>query len=428
MNLINISKNIFSQPRQFFLENLTIKQTILKNTFWLILSQIISKLFKLVLIIFAAKILGPSKFGAFNYLFSIAGFFFLFADWGITVLIVRDYQQKKDREKYIQAGFYLKILFAFISFIIALFGLFIFDNPEFKKAFVFIILLFFINNIKDYVVALFRAIQKMEKEFILFLIESLTSLIIGIIFLLIFKNIISLTVAYFLSGAISLLFSLILVLKYFKYSLKPIFNKEIIKYFIINGAPFIFFGLLSFVFFSTDQIILGKFRGVEEVGYYSLASKIIIFLTIIPSFFTTSIFPFLSSEVNNKEKIKKNFNLFITLFLSLGILISVLGIILAPIIIPVVFGAQYFLSIKIFQFLILIIIFLFPTLFLDCFLAACNKQWQNFIITSICAILNLVLNLFLIPVYGMFAAASVSIFSQILNFFLTYNLSKKFIK
>ena len=70
--------------KNFLLTNFSPKQIFLKNTFWLFLAQIISRILKFVLIVIAARILGPQEYGSFNYVLSIVGFFFIFADFGIA--------------------------------------------------------------------------------------------------------------------------------------------------------------------------------------------------------------------------------------------------------------------------------------------------------------------------------------------------------
>ena len=83
--------------KNFLFNNLSPKQTILKNTFWLYFSEIISKGFRLLVFIYIIRVLGPKNFGVFEYLLSFVGIFFLFADFGILTIFIRDYQQQQDK-------------------------------------------------------------------------------------------------------------------------------------------------------------------------------------------------------------------------------------------------------------------------------------------------------------------------------------------
>ncbi|HON22101.1 MAG TPA: oligosaccharide flippase family protein, partial [Candidatus Paceibacterota bacterium] len=112
--------------------NISPKQTFLKNSFWLFLSQGLSRLFKLILIIVSARILNPTGFGTFNYLLSIGAFFFIAADWGIGSLIIREYQQLEEKEKYVRVSFLFRLIATALCLIAAFAGLFVFQNPEFR--------------------------------------------------------------------------------------------------------------------------------------------------------------------------------------------------------------------------------------------------------------------------------------------------------
>lgn len=412
--------------QSLFFENRSPKQTVFKNSFWLFLSQGVSRIFKLLLVIVSARLLGPAGFGSFNYILSIASLFFIFSDWGIGTLIVRDFQQKKEPEPYLRAGLFLKIVLSLFLFIVALAGSLLFQSIEFKKNFILLAIFLFAANIRDFIISLFRSLQKMEKEFWVIAAESFSVLVFGVILLLFYKNIISLSLAYLLSVLISSVVALRLA-KGFAVYLKPIFQKELIKNFFINGAPLALFGLLGFIFFSTDQILLGKMRGIVEVGYYSIAAKIILLLNLVPTLVMTAFFPHLSSKINDREKMKAIFNKTSAVLAAGGLILALFGFLLAPLI-PLFVGASYLPSVKIFQFLIWIIVFMFPAIFLGYLFIAYNKQWQNFVITAFCAILNLVLNIFLIPNYGMFGAAAASIGAQALNLVLSFGWGYKIVK
>lgn len=398
--------------------NTSPKQTFIKNSFWLLLSQAFSRFFKLILVLVSARILGPNGFGTFNYLLSIGTLFFLFADWGINTLIIRDYQQLEEKEHYVKAAFLFRIITASLCLIAALVGLFIFKNPIFRLNFLVISLYFFVSNIKDLFVSFLRAIQKMEKEFLVVFVEGFCAMAFSVFLILIYRNVISLSFGYFF-GVLMSFITAALVLRSFKEYFKPKFDKELIKKIIINGFPVALFGLLNFIFFSTDQIILGKMRGVEEVGYYSLITKGILLINVIPYLIMTALFPYLSANINDKEKIKKITQQALIGLLAFGFLIALLIFLFAPII-PFFVGKQYQPSVGLAQFLSWIMVFTFPAIYLSYLYIAHNKQWLNFYLTAFCAIINLVLNLILIPKFGMFAAAFTSIIAQAVNVILLF--------
>ena len=405
------------------LNNISPKQTFFKNSFWLFLSQGLSRLFKLILIIVSARILNPTGFGTFNYLLSIGAFFFIAADWGIGSLIIREYQQLEEKEKYVRVSFLFRLIATALCLIAAFAGLFVFQNPEFRINFLIISIYLFISNIKDFLVSFLRAIQKMEKEFIVILVEGFSVMAFGIFLILIHRNIISLSFGYLIGVFLSLLTAILMTRSYKEY-FKPQFDKETFKKILKDGFPMLLFGILGFIFFSTDQIMLGKMRNVTEVGYYSLITKGVLLINLIPSLIMVALFPYLSANVNDKEKIKKLTKKVVLAFIGLGLLISILVFFLAPLI-PLIVGQSYKPSLGLAQFLIWIIVFMFPAAYFSYFYLAYNKQMLSFYLTAISAIINLALNFLLIPKYGMYGAAATSMFAQLLNFLLLWIFSKK---
>jgi len=410
--------------KEFLLKNKSPKQIVLKNTFWLSLGQILSRLFKFLLVVFAARILGPEGWGSFQYILSIASFFFIFSDLGINYLTVRDYQQKEDFKERIHTGSLIREGLAFLSLIVGLIASLIFENPNFKMTFIILSFFLFFNNLRDYITSFFQAIQKMEKQFIVNFVESLLTLIFGIIFLLTLRNFVSFAFAYFFGIIFSFILAILLAKNFLIY-LKPKINYEFIKYYLVNGLPLALFGMLGFVFFTTDQIILGKLKGVEEVGYYSVATRIILILTTFPSLFLASLLPQLAQSVSNKERLKNIFKKSIPFILLISALFFIFVLIFADFL-TLFFGKKYVPSIQPLKILSLILLFIPLTNLFDNFLFSINKQWQDFFITLFCALLNVALNFLLIPQYSIFGAIYATLISQFVNLILTSLLSYRY--
>jgi O-antigen/teichoic acid export membrane protein len=410
--------------KEFLFKNVSPKQIVLKNTFWLSLGQFFTRLFKFLLVVFAARILGPEGWGSFQYVLSIASMFFIVSDWGVGYLLIRDYQQKEDFKERIHAGSLIREGLAFLSLIIALIASLIFENPNFRKTFIILSFFLFLNNLRDYISSFFQAIQKMEKQFIITFVESLLTLIFGVIFLLTLRNFVSFAFAYFFGVFFSLILALLLAKNFLIY-LKPKINYEFIKYYLINGLPLALFGILGFVFFATDQIILGKLKGVETVGYYSIATRIILILTTFPSLFLVSLFPQLALSVSDKEILKKIFKKSIPFILLMSFSLFAFILIFADFL-PLLFGQKYIPSIQPLKLLSLILLLLPLTNLFDNFLFSINKQWQDFFITLFCASLNVVLNFLLIPQYSIFGAIYATLISQFINLILTSLLSYRY--
>jgi O-antigen/teichoic acid export membrane protein len=405
--------------KNLLFNNLSPKQTVLKNAFWLYFSEIISKGSRLLVFIYIIRVLGPKNFGVFEYFLSFVGIFFLFADFGTSNIFIRDYQQKEDKEKQTDIFFTLKIILTFIFSLLALGGYFLskkFDGFLFYFSFV---LFYFLMALEGFFENFFIAIEKTEKKFLFNTLMSLSLFIFIILGLKFFKNISVVILSYILSTILGIVSAYFLTLAETK--IKLLFDLQLTKYYLYNGLPLVLFGLLGYIFFTTDKIILAHLRPIEEVGYYSLVSRILWVLSIIPSIFNTALYPYLAKKTGKNETIIKFlFKNILLASILMGLIISSLVFILAPIFIPVFFGSNYIPSIEILQLFIWIMVLLFPTNFLDYFLITHHRQWLDFWITLIPAILNVILNFILIPFYGVYGAVYSSISAQALNFILTF--------
>jgi len=70
---------------------------------------------------------------------------------------------------------------------------------------------------------------------------------------------------------------------------------------------------------------------------------------------------------------------------------------------------------------------LFPLVLLDNIIFVFNKQWLNFYLTIGAALLNLILNIILVPIYGVNGAIFATLISQFLNFSISYYIVEKII-
>ena len=403
--------------RSFLFSNISLKQTVTKNTFWLSLSYGCSKLLKFFVVVLAARALGPEGYGVFSYTLSFVGLFFIFSDMGIGTLVVRDYHHRLDLPSYLKTSFMLKVFFAIGAGILAAVGFWFGVFPV--ELYALLVLFFVISNIRDFAVSLLRALQRMEYEFIVHVVESLVVLVAGFSLFMLHPSPAILASAYAIGSFVGLASAYYYVRNNNLFAAP--WSLTIARQLTFSGFPMALFGLTSFIFFSTDQLLLGFFRGSADVGYYAVVARSISIAALIPAFLSSALFPSLSQHINNPTLRARLFNNVLLILGIAGAGIAAAGFFLAPFVIPYIFGPEYIPSVRVFQVLVWIIIFLFPNIFLDYFLFARNKQWLDFGITFSAALLNLILNIAFIPVYGMYGAAIASIFAQGVNLVVTYS-------
>ena len=203
--------------KEIFLENLTQKQTIAKNIFWLFFSQIFSRILKAGLVIYAARILGVNEYGRFALALSFILAFAVFGDLGISSLLTRQLPKKiKFQSQFLSTSFYLKLVFIFLFIFLVIFSQIF--NPSSKiKTLVFLLLIMGVfDNLLLFFYGISRGQQRMEKEALIFLLEVFITVSFGFFFLFTFPSAKNLALAYLIGSFSAFLSALYFFKNYLK--------------------------------------------------------------------------------------------------------------------------------------------------------------------------------------------------------------------
>jgi len=199
------------------------------------------------------------------------------------------------------------------------------------------------------------------------------------------------------------------------------------KSIIIQSLPFALTGLFSLINFKIDQVILSFMTTDAIVGWYSAAYKIIDMLAILPSILLTALYPVLSRYYQeSKVLLKKSFHLALRAVIILCIPIVIGVFLLADKIIIILYGQDYLNSIGVLKILIFISLISFVNTPLFVTLNAIGKQKITMINTAFTALVNIVMNIILIPLWSLKGAALATIIAEITFFALSsYQLKKE---
>ncbi len=406
----------------------SLKQTLLKNTFWLTAGTIVSRIIRAVLIIYAARILGADGYGVISYALSLAAFFGIFTDIGLSSLLTRESAKNPDKiSAYLSTTFYLKLAMLAATVVIMIIA-----SPLFTKTAgaiplipVMAVLLVF-DSLRTFGFSITRAKNKMEWEAGLTIATDVFITGLGLITLLNAPRPMPLAYAYTASAGLGFLLVFFVLRNQLK-GLLTRFDKALVKPIMTKAWPFAVMGLLGGFMINIDMIIIGIFRSAGELGLYAAAQRPIQLLYLFPSLLAASVFPILSKLVheNHFEAVKRVMEKSITAALAAALPLTVGGIIIARPLINLFFGAEYNDATFTFQLLLTTVLLVFPGTIIGNVIFACDKQKIFIISTGIGATTNVVLDLILIPAYGISGSAIATIISQILVNFINWSYLKK---
>ncbi len=418
---------MFKWAKNLFLTNTSARQTVFKNTAWLAVGQITSRLLRAVIIIYAARILGAGSYGAFSYALSLIGLFAIFSDLGLTSLVTREVSRNEEQSRgYIRTSLALKLVLVSLSTVLILFvGPLITKIPEAKTLLPIAAFLLAFDSMRDFLFALIRARQKMELEAIITIVTNVVMVALAFVVLFLAPGSKALMATYMVSSAIGFCIALIIVSKNF-YRYNSTVVKTTLKSILKDAWPFALLGLLSGVMVSMDTLMLGWLRTASDVGLYGAAQRPVLLLYALPALFATSLFPLFSKYANvDKARFRNILELGISSSFLLVLPLTVGGIIIAKDFMLLLYGTEFVGAASAFTILLCTLPIVFPAFIISDAIVAYNKQRTFFLWSAIGVVGDIALNLLLIPKYGIVGAAISTVGAQALvNIIIWYKLKR----
>jgi O-antigen/teichoic acid export membrane protein len=169
---------------------------------------------------------------------------------------------------------------------------------------------------------------------------------------------------------------------------------------------------LSIIYFKIDQVMLGQMAGDEEVGVYSAATRLSEVWYFIPTAIVTSVFPALIKAKGRGDKIYYARLQQLYDFLAwLGLAVAVFFTFASDWLIVLIFGDKYAAAGPILSVHIWAGVFIFLKVAMGRWLLNEGKLAFLFISSGSGAIINVTLNILLIPRYGGMGAAVATVIS-----------------
>lgn len=403
--------------KSLLFKNQTAAQTVAKNTFWLFAGEIIGRVFRVGIVIYAARIIGAAGYGAFSYAMATAGLVTILSDVGISSVLTRESVKFPElRRQYFSTALAIKGVLISINIFLVIYILpQVTTVPAAKTLFPFVAFILAFDTLRDFGSGLLRALQRMELEALTKILTNIAIAGVSFLFIIHSATTISLANGYAVGTGIGFAITLIMLWPYFA-GLFTHFDRTLVKKIIVSAWPIGLLGLLGAITLNTDMIMLGWLRTPAELGYYAAAQKPIQFLYIIPGLLASAVFPLFTKLVHeNPSRLKSVLERSAAISLLIAMPIVLGGLILSTEIITLLFGTGYAAAIISFQLLLITLLINAPGMILNNVILAHDKQLYFLRFFAAGAISNIIFNVLLIPPYGIAGAAIATILAQIVS-------------
>lgn len=376
--------------------------------------KLVQAVLNLVVTMISARCLGPAGYGIINYAASLVAFAVPIMQLGINSIIVMELVNNPEKEGEILGT---SMLLCFLSSFLSIAGVVVFtlianrnEVETIKICFVYSLLL------------IFQSLEIIQYWFQAKLLSKYTSIfmLIAYVVVSVYKIVLLLTQQSIYWFAISqaldfLIIDVCLIVTYKikgKDHLSVSFKRA--KLLLSKGHYYIVSSLMVTIFAQTDRVMIKLMVGDDATGYYSAAVTCAGMLSFVFSAIIDSYRPIIfENKRDSYETYEKNVLTLYSIIIYLSLLFSLAVTIFSKLIVLILYGDQYQPTITALRIVVWYTTFSYLGSVRNVWILAEGQQKYLWIINLVGALLNVGLNLLLIPVIGINGAAVASLITQI---------------
>lgn len=396
------------------------KKSFLENMSWIFIGNVAHAILSFLINILVARSLTTNDNGIINYATSWISFYNAIAALGINSVINKfTTDDIKKSNKYLFTAICFRVISGIIGTILVIVTVFIVNPTENTiLAISGIQALSIIFSAGDTLVFWFQFKREANIVAKLRLIAFFLSAVVKIVSIVVYKNIYLYTFGIVLE---TLLFSILLIFKYRRNYTKDVnFSTEAIIKILKVSYPFVFSAVLATIYAQTDKIMLKNMMDNDAVAYYSIAVTLAGLMSIVVSAIIEGFRPEIIAEKNKgndklyEKRLKQVYGITFWICIIYGIFVSLF----AKYIILILYGKKYLPAQPALSLIVWYTSFSYFGTINNIYMVAEEKEKWVTVTTLMGAIANVLLNILLIPSFGIKGAALASLLTQILANFI----------
>lgn len=398
------------------------KKKIFMNVFWAMLGKVVNMAAALFVGILVARYLGPENYGVMNYVISYVTIFSVIATFGLSNIEVRELSRTPEKkDALLGTCFGIRFAFTSLAYLLLVVTVFLFEADAFTRTMILVYgLSLYTTSCFEVIRNYFTSIVKNEYVVKSEIARTLIGAAIKIILLLLHAPLWCFIVA--------VAFDTVLVASGYTISYTKTvgkmtdwrFDKEVAPYLVKQAFPLLLSGAAVIVYQRIDQVMIGNMIDKESVGYFATAGKFLDLILFLPTVLTQTVTPLIVKTYQNGTKSEyeyKSFQ-FISIVVWVSIILAAFFSVFAYWMIYLTYGVQYLAAVPVLQ------IMAWKTVGMaisssggQLIIIEKIQKWAVFRNLAGCVVC-VILNLILIPMYGIVGSAFVTIITLFVSGFL----------
>lgn len=385
-----------------------------KNAIWLIGGRVAQMVLSLFVGVLSARYLGPSNYGLVNYGTAMVSFFMSFCTLGINSVIVKEFFDNPEEQGVaLGTSIVMRFLSSVCSAILIVSISFVLDYGDWETVVVVALcsvsLLFHVfDTIKYWFQHRYQSNLTAIAIFVAYVLTSAYKILL----LVLNKSVLWFA---FATSVDYLALSLLLLIFYKKQNgPKFAFSWEKGKALLSKSYHYILSGMMVAIYGHTDKLMLKHMMDEESVGFYATAVAICSMWTFVLSAIIDAMYPTIIQSFKDDKKAfdKMNRQLYAIVF-YVTVFVSVMFVLFGDFGISLLYGKAYLPASTPLKIITWYTAFSYFGVARNAWMVCNEKQKYLKYMYIFAAILNVVLNLVFIPMWGASGAAFASLITQI---------------
>lgn len=389
---------------------------VVKNAGWIVMGSLINKVLAFLVSVLTTRYLGPDNYGLLNYAVAYTTFFASLCTLGINSVIVKNLVDHPDEEgTTIGTTLLLRSISSFLSALMIVGIVCIVDCDE--PLTIMVVAMYSVG-------LLFQIFDTFNYWFQSRLMSKFSSFasIAAFVTVSAYKVILLITgksvIWFAMANAIDyIVLAIFLIIAYWRNGgSRLMFSYQKASDLLRSSSSFVVSGLMVSIYASTDKLMLKQMMTEASVGYYSLASSFSMTWAFLLQAVIDSMYPVIVQERARDHAAyeRKNKQLYAIVFYT-SVLLSAVIALAAELIIRLLYGATYLPAVKPLRIIVWYTSFSYLGVARNAWMVCENRQkYLKYLYVS-AAVINVGLNLALIPHWGASGAAVASLTTQMLT-------------
>jgi O-antigen/teichoic acid export membrane protein len=350
------------------------------------------------------------------------------APTGSTARFYLDSRDTNDRKLTASIGLY-QLIFTALVLILPLTLIFpqeisqlVLKDNQYTKYFIIALATIFFTSFFNYGQDMMRFNFQSIRYSVISMVYTLTAVGLSILLVVVLRmDITGALTASLIASAIFSLIVMLLTRKYYSWSFSTTRLKEMLKY----GLPLIPVGILTYALAYTDRYFLINYRGLADLGLYYIGLSLASAPGILFSGFQVAWVPILWSTYKSEDA-KQFYSKILDYSFALAILAITAVSLFSREILVVITTTEYLDAYKVVPWLAFSL--LFTTVFSQFVpgVGIAKKTVHHIWRVAVVLVLNIALNFWLVPIYGMVGAAVATLISSAISYIIYLIMSQRY--